>query len=289
MATNTWRKTGVRYRFTSANGWEEVQTWQGRAGEDQAEFDEWMAGYSGYTSLEVQQINPLDNGDAEMRVDIGYGVTGANGERLDPTDPDYGLISRKWTLHTNRISSSLLAHPSAGTLHTTDAEWPDRIRANAIAYAQALRAWVKANMVGDEPDRDGWRDAAAPTAHTVTTDEAAIVDWLFREFAADEDASYDVNQPVLRKTEVVIAATRLEAVHDNVDRFHDYAALQAAEASLSVAVIIAAADLGAVVWLKGSPEVEETSEGRFQIVQEWEGWRYVSPNALMRYGAVITG
>lgn len=287
-----WRRTLIRYRFTTANGWEEVQTWKGRAGSAMAEFNAFLAEFSGYTSLEVQHIMPLDpdqssvDYDAEMQVEIGFGVTGPDGTKLTAEDDDYGLVSRKWTKDVNRIPVSLLAHWRVEILHDVDVEWPDRVRLNAIAYAQALRQYTRGERE-DEPDRNGWRDAAAPSGHTVDTDEAEVVDWLFREFAVDEDASHETSNPVLRKVETVISSTRLEAVESNKERFHTYAAMQAAEGSLSAAVIIDAAGYGDLYWLKHEPVVDDSTAGRFEIVQEWEGWRYLSPNTLMRYGAVI--
>jgi hypothetical protein len=291
----TWRKTLIRYRYSSSNGWEEVQTWKGRAGAAMVEFNEFLANFSGYTSLEVQHIMPLDpdqaseNYDAEMQVELGFGVTGPDGTKLGEGDPEFGLVSRKWTKDSNRIPVSLLAHPRVEVLHTVDPEWPDRIRLQAIAYAQTMRQLARGE-IDWTPDREQFRDDAQPDDWVTTPggEAAAIEDWLFREFSVDEDASYEVANPILRKVETVINSSRLAAVHANVGRFHTYAALQAVESSLSAAAIVAAADLSALYWLKGDPVVDDSTAGRFEIVQEWEGWRYLSPNTIMRYGAVIT-
>jgi hypothetical protein len=286
MIPESWAKIRERRRFSTANGWETVETWTGPAGPNEATVNQWLANFSGYTSLEIEHSLPTDDGNSVVTAEIGFGISGADGHRLPPEHPDYGLISRKWTKHTNRVPISLLAHPSVKPLHDTDADWPERLRLQAMAYAIALRQYMRGER-DEKPDADSFRTAARPDGFS--SDQFKDIEvWLFREFAADEDAHYEASIPVLRKTEEVISATRLRAIHENTNRILTYDALQRIETSLSLAVIINTAELSGWYWLKASPEVEETGGGRFLIVQEYEGVAYLAPNTIMRYGPPIT-
>lgn len=282
-----WSLQSERLRYTTANGWETVQTWTGPGGAGMVTRDAWLANFSGYTSLEIEHQRPRDDGDAIVTAQIGFAVTPA-GTPIPPTSPDFGLISRRWTKHTNKLQSTLLSHPRVELLDVQDASWGYRLRTQARAYDAALKKFARGELV-IEPDPREFMDRARPASIGPVTGALLETEiWLFAEFAIDEDASWEMSMPVLRKTEEVISSTRLKAVHQDTDRFHTYAALQRIESSLALAIIVDAAQLEAWFWLKTSPEVEETSGGRFQIVQEYEGWPYLSPNTLMRYGPLIT-
>jgi hypothetical protein len=178
MIPESWAKIRERRRFSTANGWETVETWTGPAGPNEATVTQWLANFSGYTSLEIEHSLPTDDGNSVVTAEIGFGISGADGQRLPPEHPDYGLISRKWTKHTNRVPISLLAHPSVKPLHDTDADWPERLRLQAMAYAIALRQFMRGERE-EKPDADSFRTAARPDGFSGDQYKDIEV-WLFR-------------------------------------------------------------------------------------------------------------
>lgn len=306
MIPDTWAKFKERQRWSaSTNAWEYVQSWKGTAGPGRATYIQWLANFFGYTSLEFSIDKEHSDGDGIVTVDIGF-ASNAQGETLPPSHPDYGLIERIWTKHTQKAQESIMSHWRLLCL-LTEAEGTSArkrqedmltsLQLSAQRYRQDYKTWIKLkfDFMRDNPGME--YTIAAPSTQlyitavvgttAFTTDQYLAIEWLFSEIAANANASWNRNVPVLRKTEVVLSVTNLRPSHENVDRIFTYLALLRTEGSIPLDGIIYASGLSDWYWLKQSPEVERTSNGWFRITQEYEGINYIAPNTLMRYGTII--
>lgn len=236
------------------------------------------------------------NGHGIAKVVVEYAVT-STGSIPSTSDADYGLIKRLWTKHTNVIQKPLLSHPTVAPLYSVlptgwssyggVGQWPGSIKQTADRYTDMLKDLAEGTST-TVPDPVAMLATVVPAGHTPTPDELNIVGWLFSEYVNDPNATWEYGQPVLRKTEIVTNYTKLKAVHEDVEKIYAWSKLSSVESSLSLALIVNAADLDDWYWVKKSPEVEESSNGTFQIVQEYWGTEVITPMTIMRYGEPIS-
>lgn len=282
-----WSLNEVSELWDPSNGPSLDYTYEGPSGAGEATVTAVVAALeAGYSKLTITKKPHGLDGRGTSTVKVSYS-TDAGGTVRPPTDPDYGLVARTWTKHTNKHQLSLLGHPTAKVCSDVNIDWPARIRTAAITYRRALDSYYEGTLT-TEPVAADFIEKTITAFSSKTVDQQDTALWLFSEFLADENATWSWDQPVLRKTEVVITETVLEASHANVGRIHNTTALGNAEGTLALAVIINTAGLSAWYWLKGSPDVDQASGGRFQIVQEWEGVPVITAHTTKRYGATLT-
>jgi len=96
--------------------------------------------------------------------------------------------------------------------------------------------------------------------------------------------TFQVPKYVLKKTDTVFSRTQLVASHTNVGKIHNYNDLVVAEPSLPTAILIDPLSLAAAQvqqkalnWLKMAPSVEQVSNGRYQLDQEYWGVAHFNP------------
>lgn len=288
--------TKERLRWTAATGsLERVQTWRGEAGPADVTYASWLSNFAGYTSLERSVSKPQLDGDGIYDVEIGFAAA-ADGTVIPPGSPDYGLIERVWEKHTLKEQETLLGHPMLDPLYAKGGQFdylPSRIRHGATTYAADMKAWIKAEAqlddgeTGDpQPNAQKYHDKAC-RGFTLTNEELRITVWLFSEFAANPNATWQRNRPALRKMETVLAVANVSAAHADMDRIFSPATFLAREATVESASLIQWSGLAGWYWHKQSPDVQRTSNGWFRITQEYHGVAFIAPQTVMRYGDVL--
>lgn len=272
------RETTPAWSFQ--DGWTVVAVFAGVATESElvSAIQDWMNSGATHIRPRKQVIGQSDDGLEylyEVTIEVQYAATGVDGAPADPADPDYGLFSRSWELDWNDdqiplreadVLSPLAAAPYEMLLPALD------VAANR--YAEDLSSYITAvagGGSGTQPDVASYLGAVLPDG--LSTEQAALATWYFRRVAADENASHVAKRPVLRKTEIVAAYANLAASNVNAERFYSYAGFTALEGSVESAQLVSAAELNDLYWQKQRPGVASASYGRWQIVQEYWGFK----------------
>lgn len=186
----------------------------------------------------------------------------------DPNEE--GLIQRVWTLEANEIESSIFDHPNTRILAERDYSWPARIQAYVDAWRAACRTAVsnavKAGTVATEPSLPD-----IPYSANATEEERTLADQLAGILFRIENPTWPTDQYVLQKTDLVVSSAQISASHANKGRILTYPTLLATEQTLAAALLIDAAGLSSLYWLKKAPTVRLASQGNSEIAQEYWG------------------
>jgi hypothetical protein len=265
--------TRTESQWSAERGWEVVYTYVGPG----SEYAAWVEQQVGYTSLRKSA-----EGDDWTTVSLTFAAQGDGGDPLPPTSPDYGLISRRWSKHTNYNQTPIHAHENVDVLWLADHTWPGRIQIGVTRWRRAYNTWLEAGGTGSAPELRLEARPANPQAHLiyvppppgVSPSVAALAGEYADLLQLNEDLSFEVGQPVLRKTELVTSDSVLKANHQYVDRVLSYPTLNNHEPTLRDARIIDAAGLQAFRWLKRSPEVEYPGGGKWEITVEYWGLKF---------------
>lgn len=288
---DTWSKQSERLRWSSERGWELVQIWQGPSGAAKATRDLWLAEQAGYTALEFEDSLPTDTGDAVCQATITFAAD-QNGTVVPDTDPDYGLLSRSWSLVGSDEQLAVEANPNVVALQDFSEDWPIQIRAYVEQYKkrqkEAIEEWGFTENTS--PAFDTW-NLPAPTgasAGLIANAEAYASLLLL-----SDNPVYETSRYVLKKTETVTSWSTLVVSHTNVNRWHSWSSLVSAEPTLSATGLIQTAGLTGLIWLKKTPEVVNASRGNYELTQEYWGGIYPESGTMalvqlqFLYGAVL--
>lgn len=273
----TWRMLSQRTRWTITQGREIVQTWEGPAGENSQTFETWLTNFAGYTSLEYEHKDPMDDGDAVMTVQIGFAATEAGAIR-QPGDPEWGLISRSWRLHSSDAQLPLETFGKVSLLADADPVWPIKLRKAVEAYnkavVSAIEEWGFAPNTSPpdlpiQSDLDAMIAACAPLSADAFLRAHAVR--YARILQRSENPDYDVSQNILSKVEQVTSWSTITVSHENKGRWHSWAALRAAEPSLVGVGLVQTARLEDLIWLKKAPDVQASTGGNYELTQDYLG------------------
>lgn len=293
---DTWGIKKNSTKWNALTGWTRVQVWEGEATDSQ--LNSVLATLTGgATEVDIDKdvISQADDGTMTYgcTLTITWAALGTDGSLRTPGTTDYGLVSRLWTLHTNKLQRGIETAPAFLPLFNRYAFWPVLISKMAEAYRLALTQQYTEVVNGRSTTRitppdptlvpDG-TGGLVPVPYA-TSDENALANKLFALLIKRPELSYENDQPVLRKTETVTSDSTVVASHTNVLRFYTSTALATAEPSLPYSTLVASSGLSSWYWWKQSPDVEQTSGGVFQVVQEYWGAKDWETDL---YGAAIT-
>lgn len=278
-------------RVTSTRGNTKDFTYEGPTGASRAMVNEFLLTIApGWIEVRDETEVYGENERGKCTVTVSYAVT-ASGEMQDPDSPDYGLVARTWEKDTTQSQESLLSHPNVAPLYTVDLNWPGNIRRAGIAYTKRLEKYVS-DTTGtlEMPDPAEMLTKVEPATVASLPNVLALRDtatWLFAEYAADSNATFDYDYPVLVKTELVTSTTVLHASNTNVNHIYTYEGMKHYEGDPEVNTLIAASELSGWYWLKKSPDTPRASQGRWNIVQHFQGIEAMNPFLIKRHGAAI--
>jgi hypothetical protein len=273
--TNAYVEQPARKRWSSQSGWLLVRTWVG----PKASLSTFLSGTlpSGYSDLD------MNDGVATCTVSASYSTTAGSG---DPVNAD--PITRVWTLQGNDVEKHIFEHPSFAGLIWRDPVWPTAIEARVRAYKGQLEMVEKgrqnqgvsltANYTLSQ-SRPSELNPPYPNDATLQALAISLTKLMIRNIDTVPQSQY-----VLRKTETVTNATQLAVSHTYVTRFYTYNSLVATETTLPAAALLGLSGLQSLYWLKKTPTVEYTQQGRFTLAQEY--WGAVTFETLI-YGAAL--
>lgn len=268
-----------RYRWSSTSGWETVRTWSGSKAKLQA-FIDTLEAEGGYTGLEILQTAALSTVQATYATEQPEGGTGT------PTTVD--PISRTWSLNGNELNVSILGHPKALQLYDFNTTWLAKIQCRVAVYKQKIADYYSGKLstlprLIPSSDEDPVKYTATdPWGVGLGTIEGSLIDPSSTLLGYAEElckhlangvTSYNVSQYSLVKTELVTNASTIRLSHTNVGKMHRYATLLGVEPSLPASLLLNLTGLTSVFWLKKTPTLQQTSQGRFQLTQEY--WSFL--------------
>lgn len=315
----TWDKTKEHARWSAATGtWERVEYWRGLSGSAGVTFWEWLANFTGYTSLDYDKTAIGGDGTGIIEAEIGFAIQSPDGESVEPSDPTYGLVERVWEKYVKKEQREIQFHPLANDLNAVSPTWVAGIMQATRTYNTDLRAWQKLSALVWEandpyhidngqtpvepPDATPapnieWYIAmcvpylsAESTTHIpLTPDQWRIHRWIFREYAKDTKASSPYDVPVLRRTDTVltVANPALWLANEDVGRIMTFQTLQSREASMALALLLNAGQLQAWHFIKQAPTQAQTTNGWFRMEQEYVGIERPTDDDIMRSGGDI--
>ena len=262
----TVRLVARKRRKTSQNGY--VTTWfyeGAKAAIEIAEFsDAYIAG-----AVDVDAEYPPG---PHARLAITF----ANIDGITTED----ILSNVWSLPGNEIQQRIFDHPKALELEAAHPGWLRIIEKEVEAYIAGDTTAAFGLVATFDPGVGAIQSKINPPATKADNAE---------ELAADLRRgveSYGISQYVLRNVRTVPAESSLTAVHTNVQDMFTTAQL-ATEAVNNYGGAIPNALLGTFpstgYWQKKSPSVEQTSNGKWQLIQEW--W-YVNDFSTFAYETV---
>lgn len=295
----SWSKQRQTLRYTTAEGWELTQEWRGRSGPNKTFRDQWLANFTGYSSLEFEESMELDGAptnstnpfDAECVARITW--PGMTSEPPDPEDPEGGLLSRSWSLVGTDEQRRLDAHPNVQKLADPTQggykELPGQIR-DGVAMYKAKTQQILSQWNGLEP-KPTLPPFLVPVTVAALSDEVdAYASLLLR----DENTTFAISAYTLRKSEQVASWSTLVVSHLNKNRWHNWTALTLTEPTLAGTGLIQTAGLENLIWLKKTPEVNIASGGNYELTQEYFGGVYPAVGSpqekefIFLFGTLIT-
>lgn len=298
MSAETWQYLGHETVEDLVNGNSLIQHWEGLASEE----SDWRSSKLRSSWTNIKRSNEHHKADITgaitdgwIKCSVTYGSTDPDDPSSPPdtTSPDYGHIAGPtWTRSTNKVQTTPEDSPTGKELNDAYPYWTAQLVSAAQEYRQKMDAYLAAQL--EDPNQT---EVVAPTYPADANDErlapptGASADLkskayqFFGMLIRHPDISYEWDQPVLRKVDLVASYAKLSAVSTNTGRFYTTGALIVAEPSLDGVGLIGLAGLSDLYWKKQSPEVEEVSGGIYQIVQEY--WGYVAFETIL-YQAAIT-
>lgn len=259
-----------KYRFSATTGWETIRTWRGSKAKIQA-FVDALESEGGYTSLEIAQSPSFST------VTATYATTTPTSGGGTPTTVD--PITRTWSLAGNELNVSILGHPNAIDLYDSDKTWLAKVQARVATYKYNMSRYydgklstVPVLLPKDETDHVKY-PAANPWGVTGGTTTALNNKAnALTEHLANGITSYAVSQYSLQKVELVSKASTVALSHTNVGKMHLHATLLTAEPTVPDSILINLTGLSSLYWLKKTPTMRMTSQGRYELSQEYWGF-----------------
>jgi hypothetical protein len=293
--------------WNQQNGWVVTQTWRGPSGAGKATRDAWLAEWvtvygNGYVSLTFNDSLPMLDGEAVCEASIVYG-SNESGEPLPDTDPEYGLIERRWTLSGVDQQLSIRENPRVEDLAEYKQTWPGVIRDWVVDYSrrnqEKLGVWDPTTG-SQRYDPPPWAVpipyydvGAGPVLPPETL--IALANTLAERIETDPQALWTTTGYMLRKTEQVTSWSTLVVSHLYVNRVLDWWALIAQEPTLPSTGLIQTGGLEGMLWLVGVPEVVASSGGNYELSQSYTSIIRPTPGSKRErdiafdYGEIVYG
>lgn len=254
--------------WDSNAGWATVRTWVGPLSQYQAFVQSQIPG--GYTQFRKSQTSQT------VTIEASYPISLAGGSDQPQPDP----ISTTWTLSYEKkeftlYHSAYLRQVLSGTT----------VRMGQLKRAIELCVAAFSDPTPSETGFSSW--ACFPSYYIDEEEEpvSAISQWdslsaevqsILREVYArflDDAGTFEVATPVLRKQHLLSSVSQITASHKNIGALHTQAKLYTDEPTLPSALLIGLDDpsFASYSWLKETPTIEATSQGRWELTQEYRG------------------
>lgn len=206
----------------------------------------------------------------------------------DPQDIDSTAkdpVFTAWTLTGNTQQLPLAQMPNVG------GDGVDENTGIGLALMGQVLAQVRKYKIAADSD-----DSTVPDIDTyalritgLDPTATAYARLFFAELVKGND-EWEFIQPVIRKVQIVTAASQVQANWANIGRAYTWEALKAAEPDLDGAVIIGVEQLEEInievdyVWQKRSPQLDVGHDGKRTITIEYWAWEAFS---VWRYRPII--
>lgn len=254
IGTTDFTRQQVFTQFVEGQGWLQVVPYTGSKSKLNAFLAEiFIIGgqFGGINAIRVYEQGTI------ALVEVSFAQSPYNTQQPDP-------ISTTWTMVPNMLELDIMSHakvqngfpgvPGLST-YTTQA---------LLDFKRKLQDLLSGNATSE------------PTP-------GSLLEFVYNR-KAREISTITVPQYVLRKTQTVFSKSQITASHTNVGKVFNKDKLRASEPTLPSAILIDPIKLDAVMqgqtelsWLKFAPEVDQTTGGRYQIIQEYWSLAYYDP------------
>lgn len=254
------RLVASRSRNTPQNGWITTFYYEGSK-----------------TNILLAKVNPAFVANA-IEVDTEF-PTGQHGKlivtfaSIDGEErPD--ILTNIWDLGGNALQQRIFDHPKALELEAAHFGWLRIIEKEVEDYVTSdiSAAFVLQHTFLTTADGSGPGVGAVVSIHNPPSTKADNAAALAKDLLRGVEG-YRVPQYVLRNVRTVPASSSLTAVHENVEKLFTTAALQADVIANYDSAGIPSELLGTLpsvgYWQKQTPTVEQVSNGKWQLLQEW--------------------
>ena len=204
--------------------------------------------YVAYAAINIEVVP--DPPYTQLRVTYGLLDDGSQ-----PSDPNH--VTSLWTLQGNDLEKSLWEHPKV---------------------VAVLDAMDDAGLAQFRQDIAAALEKHTPPSLASFSSNATLVAF-YRELLRGTE-SFNVSQYVLRHTQTVPPNSNVKPSLTNVGKVFSTTLLSTAE-SIPGTILFTLPDGS---WLKRTPTVEQTGNGKFQITQEW--WHAIAYSPFLYETAV---